>query len=398
LRRKWPGLWASAQNTLDGLMELPFCRDVAEGLDAARRAEGIDLNWVFGDRDGHIGNQMSGSPIRHDQESDGILPQLGWSPEFREPEVCSPIDLPRQMDPEDGFLVTANQRIKISGYPVLQSLPFSPDRANRIRDLLSETSDIDRSDMQRIQYDLLSLQARRVMDFCRPYLPDDARAFAKWDCRFDIDSRCATLYDAFGRRLLHTVLRDRLIPSHMLEAVLTGSFLELASHKLFEDAYGTPDGPFRDVHWKTVVPEIYREALREVRAGPRRRPKRWGRANRLILRHPVLGRSVIRRFVNSGPFEYPGYGSTPFQGRTVNHDRANEHTTGPTYHLIVDFGEGAAYTNAPSGRTERPLDQHYRLGIASWLTGRYERFTPPSEEDFERRSVVRAVPEAQREL
>ncbi len=394
LRRKWPGLQASASETLNGLMKLPFCRDVAEGLDAARRAEAIDLNWILGDRDGHIGYQMSGSPIKHGRELEGILPQLGWSPGFREPEVGPPTDLPRVMDPKDGLLVTANQRIQIDGYPVHQSLPLSPDRADRIRDLISGSSDIDRSHMQRIQYDVLSLQARRVMAFCQPYLPDEARDFQRWDCRFDTDSCSATLYDAFGRKLLRAVLGDRLVPSDVLEAILTGSFLELVSHKLFEDAYADPNGPFRDVNWKALVPEVYSEAVREVTAGLRGQPKRWGRANRIVLRHPILGRTAIGRFVNSGPFEYPGYGSTPFQGRTLNHGRANEHTTGPTYHLIVDFGEGAAYTNAPSGRTERPLHQHYRLGIASWLTGRYERFSPPSVENLHGRRIGGAEPEA----
>jgi penicillin amidase len=289
------------------------------------------------------------------------------------------------VDPTDGFLVTANQRIQINGFAVHQSLPLSSDRADRIRDLITGTSNIDRSDMQRIQYDVLSLQARRVMAFCRPYLPPEARDLTNWDCSFDTGSRAATLYDAFGRGLLRAVVGDRLIPSDKLDAVLGGSFLEAGSHKLFEDAYRDTTGPFRDVDWKTAVPEAFRRAKKQVARGVGKRPERWGRTNRIVLRHAVLGRSIIRRIVNSGPFDYPGRGSTPFQGRTVHPDQPNEHTTGPTYHLIVDFGEGAAYTNAPSGRTERPLHGHYRLGIISWLTARYEEFRPPSEEDFHSR-------------
>jgi hypothetical protein len=101
------------------------------------------------------------------------------------------------------------------------------------------------------------------------------------------------------------------------------------------------------------------------------------------MRHQLLGHTLLGHLFNDGPHDYRGHSSTVFQGLGYNLGRASEQTTGPTYHLIVDFGENAAYTNMAGGRTERALHRHYRLGIASWLTARYERFVHPSEDDFQ---------------
>ncbi|MDO9497868.1 MAG: penicillin acylase family protein, partial [Nocardioides sp.] len=69
-------------------------------------------NIVYADREGHIGYQASGRvPIRK-SGNDGVLPSAGWRPENDWTGEFVPYDgLPNVLDPEEGFVVTANQAV-----------------------------------------------------------------------------------------------------------------------------------------------------------------------------------------------------------------------------------------------------------------------------------------------
>jgi acyl-homoserine lactone acylase PvdQ len=382
LQRRWAGASSSVGPTMTALAELLFADSASAAADAVSRAEAVDLNWVMGDRHGGTSYQLSGRPLVHEREHSGILPCAGWSPQYTPARVAEPDELPRESGGPDACLVTANQRIAVAGYRVFQSLPFSDHRAERIREVLHDgygtgAPMVDPALMQRLQYDVYSRQAERILHACEPYLPPEAEKLRAWDRRYTAESRTATLFDAFRRELFTIVVTDTLAPAGKVREIFDGGGLSAVSHDLVERWYGRNDGPFGTVDWKTVVARAYERAVRATR-----RPRPWGAVNRLVMRHQILGHSLLGPLVNDGPHRYGGCGTTVFQGYTYHHGKAREHTTGPTYHLIVDFGEPAAYTNIASGRTERAGHPHYRLGIASWLTARYERFVPPSEEDF----------------
>lgn len=381
LRRVWGGATSSTSRTLSGLLDLLFTKTAASGLDAVRRAEAVDLNWVLADRRGDIGYQLSGMPLAHATEHAGLLPRAGWSAGFSEPRAMAPQELPRVVNPDSGILVTANNRLVVDGYPTCQSLPFAPDRADRIRAVLSNGAPLTVRAMQKLHYDVESRQARRVMKLCLDCLPESDTILRNWDCRFTAESRAATLFHAFNRALLRDVFAHRFAPAVLTEELLSDGFLELASSHQFEGLYGPDSALFTAEQWREIVQRAYRAAAAAV-SRRARRPPRWGRANRLIMRHQLLGHSILGSLVNEGPIQYHGHSSTVFQGLTYNHGAQNEHTTGPTYHMIVDFSARTAYTNLAGGRTERALHRDYRLGIASWLTGRYERFVHPSEDNF----------------
>ncbi len=114
-------------------------------------------NLIWADRHGSIGYKLIGRlPLRRGGCPD--LPKPGWSGEF-EWEGTIPYDeLPEVVDPESGFLVTANNRIVGDDYPHhITSEWLDGFRANRIEQLLGESEEHDLESFEAMQSDNLSL-------------------------------------------------------------------------------------------------------------------------------------------------------------------------------------------------------------------------------------------------
>ncbi len=72
-------------------------------------------SWLLADRGGSIGFQMSGKmPLRRPGVS-GLVPLPGWDPANDWRGFARPEDLPRALDPPEGFLATANDDLNALG-------------------------------------------------------------------------------------------------------------------------------------------------------------------------------------------------------------------------------------------------------------------------------------------
>ena len=93
-------------------------------------------NLVWADRHGSIGYRLIGRlPIRRGDCPD--LPKPGWTGEFEWEGMVPLEEMPEVVDPESGFLVTANNRIVGDDFPHhITSDWLDGFRARRIEDLL----------------------------------------------------------------------------------------------------------------------------------------------------------------------------------------------------------------------------------------------------------------------
>ena len=113
--------------------------EIASGPELVAKLEGHTSpasNLIWADRHGSIGYKLIGRlPLRKGGCPD--LPKPGWTGEF-EWEGTVPYDeLPEVVDPESGFLVTANNRIVGDDYPHhITSEWLDGFRAKRIEELL----------------------------------------------------------------------------------------------------------------------------------------------------------------------------------------------------------------------------------------------------------------------
>ena len=91
---------------------------------------------MYADVEGHIGYQAPGRiPIRRTGHGDWPVP--GWDPAYEWAEYIPFDALPSVLDPEDGYVVTANQAVARKNYPYYIGDSFDYGyRSQRIRDLL----------------------------------------------------------------------------------------------------------------------------------------------------------------------------------------------------------------------------------------------------------------------
>ncbi len=370
LATRWSAAAGTGARSLGAMFDLFRARNVEQGRAAAGRIE-TAFNWVFADRDGHIGYQMSGlMPLRRPGTS-GLVPLPGWDPENDWRGFAAPEDLPRAIDPPAGFIVTANQDLNHLGRLRPLNIPMGDSRAVRIAELLAAREDWDVNDLAAVQLDMHSPHAERYMAILRPLLPAGTNGdlLRAWDAGYPPQSLAATLFERWYRALLADVFGAVLgeeVARHVLgETGIVTDFYSNFDAVLLSERSAWFAGATRE--------EIYRRVAVRSLAAPARP---WGEEQRVTLRHLLLGgRLPAWMGFDRGPVALPGSRGTPRQGQ-VYRDGGRETSFAPSYRLITDFGEDAAHTALAGGPSDRRLSRWYASGLKGWMAGRLKTLRP----------------------
>ncbi|MGC8793491.1 MAG: penicillin acylase family protein, partial [Bryobacteraceae bacterium] len=156
--RYWALRWTGAETAGYGFpfLDLDRARNWQEFRTALARFVGPAQNFVYADRQGHIGYQAAGRlPIRTSHRGD--LPADGASG-AQEWQGYIPFDaLPSVLDPPSGLIVSANQNPFPADYPYPVNGSFAPHyRAAQIRALLGARTGWRAEEMLAVQKDVYS--------------------------------------------------------------------------------------------------------------------------------------------------------------------------------------------------------------------------------------------------
>ncbi|MDQ4005614.1 MAG: penicillin acylase family protein, partial [Actinomycetota bacterium] len=170
-------------------------------------------NMVYADVDGNIGYQMTGIyPVR--RNGDGTVPVPGWTADYEWDGWVPFGELPHAFNPDDGFLLTANNKMHDEGYPHNLGRDFLPPfRARRIAEMLTQRELHDHASFARMQVDTVSLPAREIVPHLVAVEPGTDRqkeALAlldEWDHDVGPDSAAAAIYEVWCKHLALRVLR-----------------------------------------------------------------------------------------------------------------------------------------------------------------------------------------------
>lgn len=288
-------------------------------------------NMVYADRAGNIGWIAAGlAPIRKNWS--GLFPVPGDSGEFEWSGFLPASEHPQLFNPPRHFIATANHNILPGGYPHQLSYEWaSPERFLRIEEMLQEGRKFRVQDFEKMQQDVLSLNARRFLR-----LVHDAR-FEGWTGELRVDSPQALLYELCAANLPRAVFGAEL-----------GARVSLP--RTLEELEKNPN------------PKAIQEALQAAASqiGDR---KNWGDLHKVMFRHPAN----IQKF-DRGPFARPGDASTVNATSGANFRQ----TSGASYREIIDVGDWdrSVTTNTP-GESGDPESKHYDDLIHDWAWGQY---------------------------
>jgi penicillin amidase len=370
--------WSAAQSgavSLNQILKILRVETAQEAMDVLSRIE-TAWNFVCADRSGNIGYQMSGLMPRRRRGSHGLVPLPGWKKENDWEGFVDAAALPRQLNPDEGYFVTANQDLNEYGTAGPINLPMGPYRAERIRQLLGEREDLTPKDMFAMHFDVRSPQAERFMDILRPLLPNSPQGnvLRAWDLRYSADSKGAYLFEAFYSRLYREVFGEEGFGKAVVDylAKETGIFIDFYLN--FDRVLLSEKSAW---FGRRSREDVYRRAASEALSAPARP---WGRTRRYVLRNLLLG-GKLPRWVgfDRGPVTAIGGRATIHQGQLYR--IAGRLTTFvPSLRFVADMANDDYYSNLEGGPSDRRFSRWYCSDLKNWLAGRYKRLpTHPTQ-------------------
>jgi penicillin amidase len=212
---RWTGT-AEPDPTMDCLLPM-LTVGTADALDGVMRGWVVPVdNMLMADTAGRIRYRLRGRLTRRDR-ANGWSAVPGWDEAYQWDGWVPFDEMPNAADPDEGFLVSANNRPLAAEEPYV-TYDFAGDaRAERILALLRDGVRgpagaeplLNRAAMERIHADVVSGPARDFLSsldgvVCteRPELLDILRA---WDGTMAADSVAATIYTATRREILAAI-------------------------------------------------------------------------------------------------------------------------------------------------------------------------------------------------
>src|SRR5690242_15031728 len=199
------------------LLPMLAARDVAELIDAQREWVDPVNNLVAADTAGQIAYQARGElPVRS-SPAHRRLPVPGWDGGCEWTGTVPFDQMPRLLDPEAGYVMTANNVITDGDEPYISYTFSQPFRAERLRQQLAATERPTTEWLAALQSDMVSWAAQawcRLLGGLGPLAEDSAErarlTLAGWDGELRGDSGPALLYGCFQRTVAAALYRPLL--------------------------------------------------------------------------------------------------------------------------------------------------------------------------------------------
>ncbi len=377
----WTGLTPS--RTTDAIFLMDRAKDWDQFRAAAREFAAPAQNLVYADRRGHIGYQAPGLiPIRKSGNT-GDYPAEGWDSSNDWTGNFVPFDaLPSVLDPDEGFIATANQAVTGRDYPYALGDPESYGyRSQRIVDLLESKEKLSVDDMAEMQLDTRNGFAPTFVpyltDILLPsqYLAAGQRLLRGWGYQQPADSAAAAYYNAVWRHTLALTFHDQLPESAWPDG--SDRWFEVMRRLLDDPGNGWWD----DVQTKTVVESrddiLYRamaEARDELVMTQSRRANdwQWGRRHRMNLEHQSLGQSdvgLVRWLFNRGGYQVSGGGDL-LNATDWNAAEGYDVTIAPSMRMVVSLADfdDSRWVNL-TGVSGHAFNGHYVDQTELWVDG-----------------------------
>ena len=362
-----------------GLIDLEQAESLGAALNIVNHVGGPQINVLLADNIGQIAWTIMGKiPKRFGFDgattrswADGTV---GWD------GYVEDRDLPREINPADGILVSANDRRLGKNYPYIIGHQFvSGYRAYRITQRLKQMQEINEWSMFELQLDTeaefygfyqqlaLSVLTPKIVDQ-RPELRELRDYLLAWNGRADTDSLGFALLQKFRQQLADTVFTPFLTACKTADKTFSYSWLYIDTPlqamltekipNLLPDAEHYKD-------WDTFIRAQLQQSAQQLKASyPNIKFSElaWGKINKTQIMHPIFGSlPILGNLLNMPEEMLAGCGGCV---------RAVAPSAGASERLVVSpthLDEGIL--QMPGGQSAHPLSANYRDQQNAWIRG-----------------------------
>ena len=388
--------------TADAIFQLNAASDWDDFRAAAELFEFPSQNLIYADTQGHIGYQAAGKiPVRLPGpglgQNDGTWPRLGWDSRWDWAGYIPFEVLPQVLDPEEGFIVAANQLV--TGPPYTYRLTADWDygyRSQRIRDVLTEKIEagdkLSSDDMSALQMDthngfapvlVPSLLAAPPSDVdttaaTRKFTAEAITMLRDWDYSQGRDSAPAAYYNAVWSNVLRLTFQDQLPEEVRPDGGdrwyrVVGALLAEPDNVWWDDQRTPTIVETRD----QVLGQAMKDARLELTASLGKDPLEWewGKLHTLTLEHKLLGGEAapwpVRALFSSDRMQLGG-GSAAVQANGWDASQDGSYTVDwvPSMRMVVDLSDLDASTWVDlTGISGHPWSAHHGDQTQAWADG-----------------------------
>lgn len=386
LALRWTGHLATPD--LATILDLDRARDFESFQQAGSKLGAPQVNAVYADVKGHIGWQFFGATPRFKAVPPmGAVP--GWSSQHEWEGIEHFESLPFSLDPPDGLVVSANQRLLATdARPQLGELFEPPYRSRRIRQRLQSDRSATLQGASAVQLDLYSgfgvdlrdqflkkLEAR--LRSRQPPLQEEAEdvlnAASNWNGFATPESAGAAAAWSFVSALLRELFEKPLGES-LFHAVFEQHNLLLLPLLKILGHEGAPFLSMEELDQACVRALTFasQELVRQCGGGPSK--WRLSALRSVSMRHPMSDVPILGSIVTIGPIPWAGDGST-VNCSAVTLDRSEHADIGPVFRHAVECGDWDNYrVIMATGQSGDPTSGRYRELFARWRAGGFVTF------------------------
>ena len=411
---QWTGYEMS--NEMRTLYQINWADNFQEFKDALPTFGVPGLNLMYGDVEGNIAMySVAKLPIR---TGDPITLRRGWDPTQDWQGFIPHDQMPRLINPEDGWIANANNKITTDSYPYyIATFWEPPSRIERIEQILTADSTLGFEQFQQLQNDSYSAFAAKLTPKILEIIKNqDAYNFdlpisylENWNYKYDLKSTAASIFDVFFVNFTRNTLKDDFgdvaysnFIHHENIPVRTMTSLIDTESSLFDNLSTDSVETKEDMVVRSMQDAIL---FLSDSLGSEPFEWRWEQLHTLSLEPPLLSRAaedpeapgalklIVSNILSKGPYKVPSHGMSVNNGQ-YRWNNAFEMILGPSIRRISDLSDmSKSKSILPTGQSGNPLSDYYGDQTDMWLNGQYRWLYQDStlfeEEDI---ATMRLIP------
>lgn len=343
-------------------------------------------NFVFASTDGQIAYKANGLvPIR--KQGTGALPVPGDSSAYGWESYIPFDELPTVIDPEQGFVATANNEIIGKEYPYhLSNLWAQPYRYERIVEMIvDEKADkqikLTAEDMKNMQMDKKNLHAAEFL----PRLLETIKAqdsegkykeaislLEEWDYYDDSDQGAPLIYHFLNETMRKTLFEDAM-PADIYKIMPAKAQI---TNDMLRNAYAGNPGVWitEEGGLDSFVYTAFEDAIEKIQGdfGKTVSKWKWGNYNQLTFNHPLSSASdLLASFLNPKKLAVGGSSVTVQAAAEDGNGNVNH---GASWRFVADLQNlsEAEHIVGP-GQSGHIKSKWYDNQVVDWISGDFHK-------------------------
>ncbi|MCA0990676.1 penicillin acylase family protein [Pseudalkalibacillus hwajinpoensis] len=377
LSLRWTALDPSTE--LEAVLKIDRASNWEEFKEALTSFHTPAQNFVFASTDGTIAYRANGLiPIR--KNGDSMLPVPGWNDDYEWDGYIPWEELPTIVNPDEGFISTANNKITTDDYPYHITHTWAqPYRQNRIREVLIDGNNLETQDMMNLQNDFVNLQGKELTPLLTKELhrenltsveKDALSLLQEWNYIDGRDEAAPLLFHLWIVEM-EKVLFDGKIDKEMMP-LFDGKSQVI--DQLIRRAVDGEEGPWMEKSggFQSVVTKSYQAAVDRAASLQGHAPKKWawGTFHSVPFEHPLGAIKPLHLLFNpevnamGGSRVTVGAAGWNSSTGTVNH--------GAPWRGVTDLANmETSYNVISPGQSGYVFSEWYDNQIDDWVNGRY---------------------------